>query len=106
MKYQSNPEIKERCKKRYQENSEIHKINKNIRYHKCQEEKKSCGKVQNFLQQVKQGPYYIYTKYHRNLYQCNARFFKSEKHQILTSDLYHPVKSFDEILYICERNMP
>ena len=28
--------------------------------------------------------------------------FKHEKYDILTADLYHPVISFDEKLYICE----
>ena len=29
-------------------------------------------------------------------------FFKHEKYQILTSELHHSLKSFDEKLYICE----
>ena len=64
--------------------------------------KKSCDKVENFLQQVKQGHYYICTIYHGGLYQRSVRFFKHEKYQILTSELYHLVKSFDEKRYICE----
>ena len=28
--------------------------------------------------------------------------FKHEKYQILTSELYHPVKLFNEKLFICE----
>ena len=30
------------------------------------------------------------------------RFFQHGKYQILTSELYHPVKSFDEKLHVCE----
>ena len=40
--------------------------------------------------------------YHRSLYQSRVRFFKHEKYHILTSELYHSVKSFDEKLNICE----
>ena len=39
MKYQSNPEIKE--------------LGKKIRFQKCQEQKKSSDKVENFFDQVK-----------------------------------------------------
>ena len=46
--------------------------------------------------------YYICTIYHRSLYQRSARSFKHEKYQILTSEMYHPVRSFDEKPYICE----
>ena len=62
MMYQSNSEI------RYQENLELHKNNQKIRYQKCQEKKKSCERL-NFLQQVKQGPYYICTICHGSLSQ-------------------------------------
>ena len=31
-----------------------------MRYQKCQEKKKSCYKVENFLQQVKQSPHRIF----------------------------------------------
>ena len=59
----------------------------------------------SFLQQVKQGPYYIYTICHQSQYQRRGRFSKHEKYQILTSKLYHlsdkEGKSFDEKLYIC-----
>ena len=40
MKHQSNQEIKEQYRKRYQENPELHIKNKKIKYHKCQEKKK------------------------------------------------------------------
>ena len=62
----------------------------------------SCDKVENFLQHVKQGLYYICAIYHGSLYQRSFRFFKHKKYQILTSELYHPVKSFNKKLYICE----
>ena len=39
---------------------------------------------------------------HRRLYQHIDKLFKHEKYHILTAELYHPVKSFDEKLYICE----
>ena len=65
MIYQSNPETKEQFKKRYQENPELHKKKKKkIRYQKSQEKKKSCNKVDNFLQQVKQG---------RNLFNMSSK---------------------------------
>ena len=62
----------------------------------------SCGKVENFLQQIKQGPYYIFTRCYRSLCQRSVRLFNYEKYNILTAELHHPVKSFDEKLYICE----
>ena len=63
--------------------------------------KKSC-KVESFLQQVKQGPYYICIICHRSLHQRSIRFCKHKNYQILTSELYHLVKSFEEKLYIFE----
>ena len=45
---------------------------------------------------------YICTTSHQSLYQCSVRLFKHEKYHILTTELYHPVKSFDEEFYICE----
>ena len=39
---------------------------------------------------------------HRSLYQRSVRLFKYEKYHILTADLHHPVKSFDEKFYICQ----
>ena len=59
--------------------------------------KKRRDKVKNFLQQVKQKPYHIWTICHRSV-----RLFKREKYHILTADFYHPVKSFNEKLYIRE----
>ena len=78
------------------------KLIKNIIKQNYQENKKNCGKVDSFLQQVKQGPYYVCTICHRNLYQRSVRLRQHEKYNFLTTELYHPVKSFDEKLYICE----
>ena len=64
--------------------------------------KKSCGKVENFLQQVKESPYFISTASHLSLYQPRVRLFKHEKYDNITAELHHLVKSFDEKLYICE----
>ena len=56
---------------------------------------KNVKKV-NFLQEVKEGLYCICTICHRNLI-----FY--EEYQVLISELYQPVKSFDEKhMYICE----
>ena len=71
-------------------------------YLKCQKNKKHCGKVENFLQQVKQGPFHICTVCHRSLYQRGVRLFNYEKYDVITAELYHGVKLFDEKLYICE----
>ena len=74
-----------------------------MRYLECQKKtKKNCGKVENFLQQAKQGPFYICTIRHRSLYQRSVRLFNYEKYDILTAELYNGVKSFDKKLYICE----
>ena len=85
-------------KRRYQDNPEIHKKYRKERY----QEKKRYRKIENFLQQIKQGPYYICTICHRSLYQRSVRLFKPGKYHILTADLYHPVKSYDRKFYVCE----
>ena len=58
---------------------------------------------ENILQQVKQSPFFIYTICHRSLYQHILKLFTYEKYDILTAELYHGVKSFDEIA--CLSNM-
>ena len=58
-------------------------------------------KADHFLQQSKQGPYYIYRTCHHNSYQWSFRLFQHEKYHIVTMELYHPVKSSDEKLNIC-----
>ena len=65
-----------------------------------QEKKIRCEKVENFLKQVKQGPYCICTVCHQSLYQRSVRSFKSENYHILTAESYQSVKSFDEKFYI------
>ena len=78
------------------------KLIKNIKNRDIKKTKKHCDKVDSFLQQVKQVPYYICTICHRSLYQRSVRLCKHEKYNILMPELYHPVKSLDEKLYICE----
>ena len=70
--------------------------------------KKSCAKVGKCLQQVKQGRYYVCAICHRGLYQRSVRFSNHEKYQILTSELCHPVKLYDEKFYtgrICYKHL-
>ena len=43
-----------------------------------------CGKVENFLQQLKQGPFHISIKCNGTLYQQSAKLFNQEKYHILT----------------------
>ena len=57
-------EYKKKIKKKYQENPEVHKGYRKKKYKKYQENKKKCDKVMYFLQEVKQGPYYICTVCH------------------------------------------
>ena len=78
------------------------KLIKKYQKQNYQENKKNCGKVDSFLQQVKQGPYYVCTICHRSLYQGSVKLCKHEKYNFLITELYHPMKSFDEKLYICE----
>ena len=82
-------------------NKKIKKTKKKTGIRHVKKRKKSCNMVENFLQQVKQGPYCICTTCHRRLYQRSVSSFKHEKYQILTSELYYPVISFDKKLYIC-----
>ena len=77
------------------------KLIKNIKNRDIKKQK-NCDKVDSFWQQIKQGPYYICTICHRSLYQGSVRLCKHEKYNILTPELYHPVKSSDEKLYLCE----
>ena len=49
-----------------------------------------------------QGPYYICTIFHQSLYQRYVKLGKHEKYHVFISELYHPVRPFDEKLYICE----
>ena len=74
------------------------KLIKKYQNQRYQENKKNFDKVHSFLQQVKQG-LYIGTICQRSLYQRGVKLCKNEKYKILTPELYHPVKSFDEKLY-------
>ena len=67
------------------------KIIKKSGIRNAKKKKKSCERL-NFLQQVKQGPYYICTICHGSLSQGVVWFFKDEKYQIVTLELYDPVK--------------
>ena len=99
-RYKENPKIKIEYQKKVP--SKCYnwlKISKNRNTKKT---KKNCHKVDGFLLLVKQGPYYVRAICHRSLYQCSVRLCKHQKYDILTPKLYHPVKSFDEKLYICE----
>ena len=114
MRYQENPQMQIVFqRKRYKESPEIKieyqkiGINKMLKLTKIIKNRdvkktKNSDQVESFLEQLKQGPYYICTTCHRNLYQRSVRLCKHEKYNILTPELYHPVKSFDENLYICE----
>ena len=50
--------------------TKIQKFRKNI---KRGTKKKECGKAENFLRQIKQGPCYICTTHHQNLYQRSVK---------------------------------
>ena len=84
-------------KTRYQEN---HKKCQKIRQLKFQGNRRSCDKVDNFLEQVKKGLYYICTIHHRRLYRHIVTLFKQKKYHILIAELFDPLKTFDENLYI------
>ena len=57
--------------------------------------KKCLNKVKKFCQETKQGPYFICRV-------CHWYFFEQEEYHILTSELFCPVRSFDEKIYICD----
>ena len=52
--------------------------------------------------QIKQEASYICTICHQRLYQQSIKLFEHEKYPIVTAEMYHLMKSFDEKLYICE----
>ena len=64
--------------------------------------KKVFDKVEKFHQQLRQGHYYIFTVFHRCLYQHSVRLFHDQKYNILTSELHHPVTSFKDKINVCE----
>ena len=116
MRYQDNPQMqKDFQRKRYKDNHEIKTDYQKMTYQQNAEtdkkaskteisrkRKKIRGKVGSFLQQVKQDLHYICTIYCRSLYQRSVRLCTHEKYNIITPEIYHPVKPFDEKLYICE----
>ena len=77
----------------------LQKISKNEKS-EMSKKKKSCGNVENFPQQVKQGLYYICTICHGSLHQLSVRLFNYEKYNILIAVLNNPVKPFEEKLYV------
>ena len=93
-----NQENYQNIKKSYQENPDIQRAYEKSMY---QEKKKRCG-LGNSNKQVKQGPCYIFTICHRSLYQDSVKLFMHEKYSIVTAELYHLMKSFDEKLHIYE----
>ena len=64
--------------------------------------KNSLNKVEKSCQQIRQGHYFICTVHHRCLYKSSVGLPETEKYHILTVELYCPVRSFDENIYICD----
>ena len=101
MRYHSNFEIKKNNIKRGTKKIQnFVKKEQKMRYKKCKENKKH-DTLENFLKQVKKGPYYVCRISHRSVYQRSVKnkFFE---HETLFAELYHPARSFDETLYIGE----
>ena len=89
-RYQEYPEIetndqKKNVWKKFGNSNLILKINiprkartsqkyQKLRYLKCQENKVHCEKIDNFLQQVKQGSYHICKVCHRSMDRGSVRF--------------------------------
>ena len=82
MKYQENPQMQEDFQRKwYKKNLEVNKeykkrgtnkilkLIKKISKAEISRKQKNCDKVDSFLQQVKQSPFYICTICHRSLYQ-------------------------------------
>ena len=63
--------------------------------------KKCLNKLENFCQQIRQGPYFICTLCYRCLYKRSIRLFEHEKY-IFTAESYCLVRSIDEKTYICD----
>ena len=64
--------------------------------------KKCLSKVEKFCQQIRQGPYFIFTVCHWCLYKRSVRLFEHQKYNILTAELDPLVRSFDEKHDICD----
>ena len=111
-KYEENPEPKKKYEKhKYEENSELKRKYENNKYDKNPESKKENRKkmykknrkclnnLENFCQQIRQGPYFIRTFSQWRLYKCSIRLFEHGQY-ILTAELYCLVRSFYEKTYI------
>ena len=88
----------QRIKLRYQENTEIPREYKK----EIPRKDERMWQGSECSAEVKQGPYFICAICHQSLYQCSVRLFMYEKYLILRAELHHPVKSFNEKLYILE----
>ena len=98
-KYEENPELKRKYeKKKYDKNPESKKENRKKMYKK---NRKCLNNLENFCQQIRQGPYFIRTFSQWRLYKCSIRLFEHEQY-ILTAELYCLVRSFYEKTYICD----
>ena len=91
---------KENMKKNKYENNPKPKTENRKKMHK--KNKQCFNKVEKFFQQIRQCPYFICRVCHWCLYKCNVRLFEHEKYQIITAELYCPVRSFDEKTYISD----
>ena len=98
-KYEENPELKRKYeKKKYDKNPESKKENRKKMYKK---NRKCLNNLENFCQQIRQGPYFIRTFSQWRLYKCSIRLFEHEQY-ILTAELYCLVRLFYEKTYICD----
>ena len=84
--YQNNPEIY----KKYQK--EVPGMSKN----------KYIIRLSISFNKLNKDSIIFYTICRRSLYQRSVRLFKHEKYHILTAQMYHPLKSFNTKLDICE----
>ena len=98
-KYQENAKPKrESEEKECEKNPEPKKENRKSIHKK----KKCLNKVKFFCQQIRQDPYATCTMCHRCLYKRSVRLFEHEKYNILITEIYRSVRSFDEKIYICD----
>ena len=100
MKYQLNPEINEQYKKRYLENPELHKKIKKSGIINVKKRKNVLIRLRTFSTSKTRPLLYLHNMSSKPD-KHSVRFIKHAKYEIVTSLLYHPVKSFDEKLYIC-----
>ena len=99
-RYQENPKLHVKYQKMRYQNCHVKYQKK--RYQNCQENKKMI-KLNILYNKVNKGP--IAFSQHA-IEACTNVIsdynYKDEKYQIITAEMYDPVKSFDENLYICE----